>query len=116
MLSTLLGQTELSVGRLGFGAAPIGFLKTPQGQVDKLVALLLDERVNLLDTAAMYLDAEEKLGIALAGRRDEPDDCVRRKAGSEDFRAWGRPRRHPSSDRVREGTLPRTRPHPVADH
>lgn len=71
MQPTLLGKTDLSVSRLGFGAAPIGFLGTPQGQTNKLVAMLLDEGVNLFDTAAMYEDAEEKLGVALAGRRDE---------------------------------------------
>jgi aryl-alcohol dehydrogenase-like predicted oxidoreductase len=70
MPSTLLGKTDLSVSRLGFGAAPIGFLATPQGQVNKLIALLLDEDINLFDTAAMYQDAEDKLGVALEGRRD----------------------------------------------
>lgn len=67
----LLGKTDLSVSRLGFGAAPIGFLGTPQGQVDKLVAMLLDEGVNLFDTAAMYMDAEDKLGIALKDKREQ---------------------------------------------
>ncbi|MFK7789789.1 MAG: aldo/keto reductase [Phycisphaeraceae bacterium] len=67
----LLGKTDLSISRLGFGAAPVGFLDTPQNQTNKLVALLLDNGVNLFDTAAMYEDAEDKLGIALAGRRDE---------------------------------------------
>jgi len=67
----VLGKTDLSVSRLGFGAAPIGFLATPQGQVNKLIAMLLDEGVNLFDTAAMYVDAEAKLGVALEGRRDE---------------------------------------------
>lgn len=67
----LLGKTDLSISRLGFGAAPIGFLDTPQAQVDKLIALLLDAGVNLFDTAAMYEDAEDKLGLALKGRRDE---------------------------------------------
>ncbi|MEO0475052.1 MAG: aldo/keto reductase [Planctomycetota bacterium] len=71
MERTLLGKTDLSVSRLGFGAAPIGFLGTPQGQTGKLVTMLLDEGVNLFDTAPMYVDAEEKLGVALAGRRDE---------------------------------------------
>ncbi|MEM6504474.1 MAG: aldo/keto reductase [Planctomycetota bacterium] len=71
MEQTLLGKTDLSVSRLGFGAAPIGFLGTPQGQTNKLVTMLLDEGVNLFDTAPMYVDAEEKLGVALAGRRDE---------------------------------------------
>ena len=67
---TILGKTDLSVSRLGFGAAPIGFLETPQGQVDKLVAMLLDAGVNLFDTAAMYQDAEDKLGRALDGKRE----------------------------------------------
>ena len=66
----ILGKTDLSVSRLGFGAAPIGFLATPQAQVDKLIAMLLDEGVNLFDTAAMYIDAETKLGTALEGKRD----------------------------------------------
>ena len=70
MTPTLLGKSELSVSPLGFGAAPIGFLGTPQGQTNKLVGMLLDEGVNLFDTAAMYIDAEEKLGIALEGKRD----------------------------------------------
>ncbi len=67
---TVLGKTELSVSRLGFGAAPIGFLATPQDQVDGLVGMLLDEGVNLFDTAAMYIDAEQKLGAALGSKRD----------------------------------------------
>lgn len=70
MESILLGKTDLSISRLGFGAAPVGFLQTPQGQVDKLVAMLLDEGVNLFDTAAMYMGAEEMLGHALKGKRD----------------------------------------------
>lgn len=71
MEPTLLGKTDLSVSRLGFGAAPIGFLGTGPNQTGKLINLLLDEGVNLFDTAAMYMDAEDKLGIALEGRRDE---------------------------------------------
>ncbi|MBX2852520.1 MAG: aldo/keto reductase [Phycisphaeraceae bacterium] len=71
MEPTLLGKTDLSVSRLGFGAAPIGFLGTPQGQTGKLVAMLLDAGLNLFDTAPMYVDAEQKLGQALDGRRDE---------------------------------------------
>lgn len=67
----LLGKTDLSISRLGFGAAPIGFLDTPQNQTNRLIALLLDNGVNLFDTAAMYQDAEEKLGLALESRRDE---------------------------------------------
>ncbi|MFN3165874.1 MAG: aldo/keto reductase [Phycisphaeraceae bacterium] len=79
---TILGKTDLTVSRLGFGAAPIGFLDTPQGQVDKLVAMLLDAGVNLFDTAAMYRDAEDKLGVALGGKRS--DAVLVSKCGTKD--------------------------------
>jgi len=71
MQRTLLGQTDLNVSRLGFGAAPIGFLETPAKQTGKLVDLLLDRGVNLFDTAAMYMGAEARLGQALKGHRDD---------------------------------------------
>jgi len=71
MQRTLLGQTDLNVSRLGFGAAPIGFLETPVKQTGKLVSLLLDQGVNLFDTAAMYMGAEQLLGDALQGHRDD---------------------------------------------
>ena len=86
MPKTMLGKTELNVSRLGFGAAPIGFLETPQEQVDKLVAMLLDEGVNLFDTAAMYQGAEQLLGNALqgtiGGHRD--DVVLISKCGTKD--------------------------------
>ncbi|BAM05138.1 aldo/keto reductase [Phycisphaera mikurensis] len=75
----LLGRTELSVSRLGFGSAPVGFLGTSQGQIDKVVATLLEAGVNLFDTAACYPGSEEALGHALAGRRD--DVVIVTKAG-----------------------------------
>ncbi|MFI4859067.1 MAG: aldo/keto reductase [Phycisphaerales bacterium JB063] len=70
MQTTLLGQTDLNVSRLGFGAAPIGFLETPEKQTGRLINLLLDAGVNLFDTAAMYRGAEARLGVALEGHRD----------------------------------------------
>lgn len=82
MERTVLGKTDLSVSRLGFGAAPIGFLGTPQGQVDQLISTLLDEGVNLFDTAAMYMDAEEKLGTALTDQRN--DAVLVSKCGTKD--------------------------------
>ena len=82
MKRTVLGKTDLTVSRLGFGAAPLGFLSTPQNQVNKLVAMLLTEGINLFDTAAMYADAEDKLGIALDGRRD--DAVLVSKCGTKD--------------------------------
>ncbi|MEM9414387.1 MAG: aldo/keto reductase [Planctomycetota bacterium] len=82
MQTTLLGQTDLHVSRLGFGAAPLGFLETPEKQTGRLVNLLLDAGVNLFDTAAMYMGAEERLGVALQGRRD--DVILVSKAGHDE--------------------------------
>ncbi|MEM7682365.1 MAG: aldo/keto reductase [Planctomycetota bacterium] len=67
----ILGKTELSVSRLGFGAAPIGFLETEQSQVAKLLGFFLDHGVNLIDTAACYAGSEQAIGRAIAGRRDD---------------------------------------------
>jgi len=71
MEKKILGKTDLSVSRLGFGSAPIGFLETSSRQVAKLVGTLIDQGVNLFDTAAMYQGAEAMLGEFLKGRRDE---------------------------------------------
>lgn len=66
-----LGRTGLQVSRLGFGAAPIGFLKTEQQRVADILNLLLDQGVNLIDTAAMYQGSEEAIAAAVGHRRDE---------------------------------------------
>lgn len=65
------GNTGLEVSPLGFGAAPVGFLKTDQQQVTQIVNMLLDRGVNLIDTAAIYEGSEEAIGRAVAGRRSE---------------------------------------------
>jgi len=86
MPKMLLGKTELNVSQLGFGAAPIGFLQTPQDQVDKLVGMLLKEGVNLFDTAAMYQGAEALLGQALKNTvgRHRDDVVLVSKCGTKD--------------------------------
>lgn len=71
MERVLLGKTELNVSRLGYGGAPIGFLETDQQAISHILGYLLDQGVNLVDTAAMYLGSEQALGKALIGRRDE---------------------------------------------
>ena len=68
-----LGRTELEVSRLGFGTAPLGGLF---GAVDELAATAvvheaLDLGISFFDTAAYYGNAEERLGKALVGRRDQ---------------------------------------------
>jgi aryl-alcohol dehydrogenase-like predicted oxidoreductase len=65
------GRTDFEVSVLGFGGAPIGVLETDQPRVERILNLLLDEGVNLLDTAAMYRGSEEAIGKAVAHRRNE---------------------------------------------
>jgi len=65
------GNTGLNVSPLGFGAAPIGFLKTDQEKVSRILNLLLDEGVNVIDTAASYEGSEELIANAVGHRRDE---------------------------------------------
>lgn len=69
----IFGKTGLRVSPLGFGGGPIGYLKSKQEQVERVLNVLLDEGVNLLDTAACYEGSEALLGKALGRRRN---DCV----------------------------------------
>lgn len=71
MQQNFLGKTELSVSRLGYGAAPIGFLDTEIEQVGKVLNHLLDHGVNLIDTAAAYQGSEEAIGQTVGHRRDD---------------------------------------------
>jgi aryl-alcohol dehydrogenase-like predicted oxidoreductase len=67
-----LGNTDLSVSRLGVGLAEIGGLNF--GEVDsaaQVLNLALDSGINFLDTAACYGNSEELVGRAVAARRDE---------------------------------------------
>lgn len=66
-----LGKTGYEVSVLGFGGAPIGILETGQQQIEKILNLLLDEGVNLIDTAAVYRGSEEAIGKAVSHRRSE---------------------------------------------
>jgi len=65
------GSTGLSVTPLGFGAAPIGLLQTEREAAGKLLNVLLDEGVNLIDTAAGYKGSEEIIGESISHRRDQ---------------------------------------------
>jgi aryl-alcohol dehydrogenase-like predicted oxidoreductase len=64
------GRTGMQVGALGFGAAEIGFENAADRTVNRLLAEAMDLGVNVIDTAAMYLDSEEKIGRHLRGNRD----------------------------------------------
>jgi len=65
-----LGKTGLSVSALGLGAGRIGGPETGEADVDRLVGGALDAGVTLIDTARSYGLSEERLGRALAGRRE----------------------------------------------
>lgn len=66
-----LGKTGLNVSLIGFGSAPVGFLATERSEAATLLGNLLDQGINLIDTAAMYPGSEELIGDALAHRRRE---------------------------------------------
>ncbi|MGD0138128.1 MAG: aldo/keto reductase [Tepidisphaeraceae bacterium] len=71
MLKARFGKTGLHVTPLGFGAAEIGFLKPERERATRVLNLLLDEGVNVIDTAAGYDTSEEIIGQAIAHRRSQ---------------------------------------------
>ena len=78
---SVLGSTGLSVSRLGFGAFKIGRnqkIKYEQGYelpdettVAKLLNAILDLGINYIDTAPAYGVSEQRIGQAIAHRRNE---------------------------------------------
>jgi len=71
MNKVAFGRTGFDVSALGFGAAPIGFLKTEREKVAAILNLLLDAGVNVIDTAASYEGSEELIASAVGHRRGE---------------------------------------------
>jgi aryl-alcohol dehydrogenase-like predicted oxidoreductase len=90
MNTRTFGRTNLHVTPVGFGGAEIGFLDLERDVVTRLLRSLLDEGLNLIDTAAMYRISEELIGEAVGDRRD--DYVLVSKCGTEvpdiDARAW----------------------------
>jgi hypothetical protein len=70
------GQTGLHVSALGFGGANIGFTDISDKTLDRMFGAAVELGVNLIDTAAMYGDSEEKIGRALHGRRQQYLICT----------------------------------------
>ncbi len=69
MQTVRLGRSGLVVPRNGFGALPIQ--RISQADAVKLIRRALDGGMYYFDTARFYTDSEEKLGVALEGRRHE---------------------------------------------
>ncbi len=65
------GKTDMQVTVLGFGGAEIGFEKAAADTVTRLLHGALDAGLNVIDTAECYLQSEELIGQAVAGRRND---------------------------------------------
>ncbi len=63
-----LGKTNMSVSRLGFGGIPIQRLN--EDEAVAVVKKCLDLGITFLDTANAYTTSEERIGKAIAGRRE----------------------------------------------
>lgn len=64
-----LGKSGFMVSRVGFGGIPIQRLS--EKEAIAVVRGCLDRGVNFIDTARAYTTSEERIGKAIAGRRDE---------------------------------------------
>jgi uncharacterized protein len=62
-----LGKTGLEVSEVGFGGIPIIRLSTAEAVT--VLRRAYDRGITLFDTANMYLDSEEKMGLAFDGIR-----------------------------------------------
>lgn len=65
------GRTDMDVSVLGFGGAEIGFEGASGRTVEELLNSALDAGLNVIDTAECYVNSEELIGNAVAGRRHE---------------------------------------------
>ncbi|MBK7398714.1 MAG: aldo/keto reductase [Myxococcales bacterium] len=64
------GSAPFPVPALGLGAGHLGGPEIDDAGVDALIGAALDAGVTVIDVARSYGQAEERLGRALAGRRD----------------------------------------------
>jgi aryl-alcohol dehydrogenase-like predicted oxidoreductase len=65
------GKTDMQVSVLGFGGSEIGFEEASPDTVARLLNDALDAGLNVIDTAECYLQSEELIGQAVAGRRNQ---------------------------------------------
>lgn len=91
-----LGNTELAVSLLGFGASPLGniYHSVDPREGSKAVHMAIDNGINFFDVSPYYgmTLAEERLGEALVGRRDRvilATKCGRYGIDNFDFSAEG---------------------------
>ena len=63
-----LGRTELHVTKNGFGALPVQ--RVDKDGAVKILRRAYEGGINYFDTARMYTDSEEKIGLALSDVRE----------------------------------------------
>ena len=63
------GSTGLKASEVGFGGIPI--IRLDKGTAIKVLQRAFDRGITFYDTANAYYDSEEKMGCALAGKRQE---------------------------------------------
>ena len=80
MKTVRLGQTGLDVSRVGLGGIPIQRLT--EHEAVEVVQRCLDLGVTFLDTANSYTTSEERIGKAIAGRRERV--LIATKTGARD--------------------------------
>ncbi len=69
MLNRPLGKSGFNVSVIGFGGIPIQRLEFAQAEI--VLHAALERGVNFIDTARGYTDSEQKIGRALADRREK---------------------------------------------
>jgi uncharacterized protein len=69
MRHVILGKTGLEISEVGFGGIPIIRLSTAEAVT--VLQRAFDRGITLFDTANMYLDSEEKMGLAFEGLRSK---------------------------------------------
>jgi aryl-alcohol dehydrogenase-like predicted oxidoreductase len=69
MKTVRLGKTGLKVSRIGMGGIPL--TRPTEDEAVKVIQRALDLGVNFIDTSPGYKDSEERIGKAIAGRRDQ---------------------------------------------
>jgi predicted aldo/keto reductase-like oxidoreductase len=80
MKTIRLGKTGLEVSRIGFGGIPIQRLS--EDEAIRVVQHCLDLGITFLDTANAYTTSEERIGKAIAGRREQV--VIATKTGARD--------------------------------
>ena len=88
MERVVFGSTGLTVSRLGLGCGGLGDVRLTDGEAERLVHAALDAGITLFDAARSYGAAEERLGRALAGRREGLTLSTKGGYGATDAADW----------------------------